>query len=99
MSDSGIGANNDATILESILIEGIPLLNYLQPFKDHVVLDRGFRDNVINLKAMKIKVHMPELKAQNRNEEQFSTRQANKSRQVTMVRWLVEAINGKLISF
>ncbi len=96
MSDSGNGANNDATILESLLIEGSPLLNYLQPNKDHVVLDRGFRDNVTNLKAMKIKVHMPELKAQNRNGEQFSTRQAIKSRQVTMVRWLVEAINGKL---
>lgn len=82
--------------MNSLLLEGSELLNFLKPNKDHVVLDRGFRDSVGILNKMKIDVHMPALKAANRNGEQFSVKQSNQSRKVTLVRWMVEAINGKL---
>jgi hypothetical protein len=88
---TGNGANNDATILESMLVEGNDLWTFLNPEKDHVILDRGFRDIVRDLKRRKLHVHMPELKPT--SQDHFSTMQANR---VTLVRWLVEAINGKL---
>src|ERR1700733_14494593 len=37
---------------------------------------------------------MPELKA--KTKDQFTTTQANTSRKCTLVRWLVEAVNGRL---
>ncbi|XP_035706652.1 uncharacterized protein LOC118435202 [Folsomia candida] len=88
------GANNDAGILKSLLVEGSELLKFLDRKKDRPVVDRGFRDNGPPLKKMGFKVYMPELKA--KNKDQFTTQQANTSRKCTLVRWLVEAVNGRL---
>jgi hypothetical protein len=86
--------NNDANIMKSLLIEESKLWSFMEPEKDHVILDRGFRDVIKQLKQKKFQTHMPELKA--KNKDQFTTMQGNTSRKVTLVRWLVEAVNGRL---
>lgn len=88
------GANNDAGILNSLLVEGGELLRFLDPSKDQPIFDRGFRDNVRPLKMKGFRIHMPELKA--KAKDQFTTAQGNISRKCTLVRWLVEAVNGRL---
>jgi hypothetical protein len=64
--------------MDSLLLEGSELLKFLLPNKDHVVLDRGFRDCTGSLSKKKIAIHMPALKANNKNGEQFSTKQARR---------------------
>ena len=66
----------------------------MDPNKDHIVIDRGFRDTVRELKKLHFQVHMPALK-KNSN-AQFTTEEANTSRKCTLVRWLIEAVNGRL---
>ena len=52
---------------------------------DLIILDRGFRDCIKNLnKEYGIKCHMPT----------FSNDEANNTRFVTKLRWVVEAVNG-----
>jgi hypothetical protein len=75
---------------------GSDIWNFLEPTKDHVIVDRGFRDVVKDLKKKKLDVHMPALKTTAKNTDQFTTSQANISRKCTLVRWLIEAVNGRL---
>lgn len=56
------------------------------------ILDRGFRDVIDDLHACGYETHLP--KTKNRNEDQLTTEQANKSRLVTICRWVIEVING-----
>lgn len=88
------GSNNDAGIMKSLLVEGSDLMNFLDPEKDRPVFDRGFRDVRPLLKKKGFKIYMPELKA--KAKDQFTTMQGNISRKCTLVRWLVEAVNGRL---
>jgi hypothetical protein len=67
--------------------------NFMLP-GDHCVLDRGFRDIITFLQSKNIVTHMPEL--MDKKDKQFSTLEANESRRVTLVRWLVEAVNGRI---
>ncbi|XP_075990360.1 uncharacterized protein LOC142986011 [Anticarsia gemmatalis] len=89
---------SDATIMEQVLenhggpMEEAPI-NFFLEEGDIFILDRGFRDAVPALEAHGYVTHMPPTK--NRNETQLSTEEANKSRLVTMCRWVVEAINGR----
>jgi len=87
------GANNDAGILKAILSQLHPGGEFLQP-GDHCVVDRGFRDAIQAMKDKDLHVHMPELV--DAKSKQFTTSQANESRRVTLVRWLVEAVNGRI---
>ncbi|XP_035702689.1 uncharacterized protein LOC118434065 [Folsomia candida] len=87
------GANNDAGILKSILSELPPDSPYLKP-GDHHILDRGFRDVIQTLLRLGHLTHMPELL--DTDDKQFTTSQGNESRRVTLVRWLVEAVNGRI---
>lgn len=62
-------------------------------------MDRGFRDNLKENGVMKKKkqvCHMPELLPSTQKPKQFTTKQGNESRRVTLVRWVVEAANGRL---
>jgi hypothetical protein len=88
-----IGVNNDAKILRYIL-DRHPIISPYLRAGDHVVLDRGFRDIIEELHEYRIKTHMPELMDQ--TDDQFSTAQGNESRRVTLVRWVVEAANGRI---
>lgn len=89
---------SDATIMQNILnnhngpSEDAPILWFLNA-GDALILDRGFRDVIPNLEECGFEPHMPPSKR--RHETQLNTEDANKSRLITMVRWVVETINGR----
>ena len=87
------GGNNDAKILEFMIKCHPELKNYFEP-GDCFILDRGFRDVLNCLHDEGIQTKMPPFLE--RDEKQFSTEAANSSRQVTMARWVVEAVNGRI---
>ena len=89
------GSNNDANILKAILKSIGGDCQFFKP-GDHNVIDRGFRDVVAGLEAREMEAHMPKLLNRKEKEKQFSTEDANESRRVTLVRWLVEAVNGRI---
>ena len=92
------GANNDASILNATLDktgEG-SLRSVLEP-NDMMLLDRGFRDSISRLDAVGIKYAMPEF--MDKTEKQLSCEKANRSRIVTMGRFVVETANGRLKNF
>lgn len=89
---------SDAQIMEQIL------QNHNEPMEDGAfhyffeqgdvfILDRGFRDSIPLLESHGYVSHMPPSKGPDEN--QLSTENANKSRLITMVRWVVETINGR----
>lgn len=86
------GDNNDAKIMEH-LIKYSPLRLFIRP-RDRVISDRGFRDGKAPMEESGLIVLMLEFLA--KNHKQFSTAEGNSSRKVKMVRWTVEAVNGRL---
>ncbi|KOB63478.1 Vacuolar protein sorting-associated protein 13C [Operophtera brumata] len=90
---------SDAKILRQILdnhtddMEEAPIRWFLET-DDVMVLDRGFRDALTYAEECGFTVCTPQ--SLGRHERQLSTIAANKSRLVTLVRWVVETINGRL---
>ena len=84
-----IGTSNDAKILNDIL-ENTELKSLLKP-NDCFVVDRGFRDVIKKIESMGYSIIMPALRS---SEKQLTTKQANESRVVTKIRWVVECIHG-----
>lgn len=88
---------SDAQIMNDILNNetdhGDGVFNWFFQNGDVFILDRGFRDAVPNLQSHGYSVQMPETR--HANERQLTTEQANKSRLVTITRWVVEVINGR----
>uniref|UniRef100_A0A6P7GRD0 Uncharacterized protein LOC114329946 n=3 Tax=Diabrotica virgifera virgifera TaxID=50390 RepID=A0A6P7GRD0_DIAVI len=82
--------DNDAKILESILNDPNGLITLLQE-GDKFFLDRGFRDVIQKLSNLQFQALMPALKGKRK---QLTSIEANESRMVTMVRWVVEAVHG-----
>ncbi|KAH9636739.1 hypothetical protein HF086_007637 [Spodoptera exigua] len=83
---------NDATITSLNLInEGSCIRSFFRR-GDIFLLDRGFRDVINELQEHGFVTHMPESLLE--NEHQLTTQQANRSRLVTMCRWVVEIVNG-----
>lgn len=62
-------------------------------YGDNFIVDRGFRDSVQAIEDNNINCYMPHLLEKTR--KQFTTKEANESRKITMIRWLVEAVNGR----
>lgn len=60
---------------------------------DIFILDRGFRDCIPFLESYGYKVFKPE--SVDEGATQLTTLQANKSRCVTLCRWVVEVVNGR----
>lgn len=88
--------NNDARILEDMLQEPNGLSSFLKR-GDQMILDRGFRDIIRKLERnYGFKTHMPALLNTKGNKTQFTTKDANATRKVTMVRWVVESANGRI---
>lgn len=85
---------NDATILKSIF-ERYDAFDHFQR-NDIILLDRGFRDCVAFVKDKGFDVKMPALLQVSRDKKQLSTAEANNSRLVTAIRFVVEARNGHL---
>jgi len=85
------GKNNDATILNSVLSsESSRLRNWLTS-NDILVVDRGFRDSIELIEDLGLIAKMPHFL---QNKHQHTTEEANESRLITSVRWIVEAVNG-----
>ena len=85
------GNLNDATIMKKIMKTETHFNNLLEK-GDLFIVDRGFRDCKEFLKELGFFVEMPAL--MNKKEKQLSTLLANKTRIVTKLRWVVEAIHG-----
>lgn len=86
------GKNNDASILKAMFSKNNNIGSIVEN-GDIFILDRGFRDVVEICKSKNIEVFMPELLYK---KQKFNDRQANSSRIVTILRWVVEAVNGRL---
>ena len=82
---------NDAKIMKSILTTEHDFLSLLRK-NDSFIVDRGFRDCIDFVKSLGFSIEMPTFIK--KGEKQLSSLEANKSRIVTKVRWVVEAIHG-----
>jgi hypothetical protein len=82
------GKNNDASIAKNIFINNEQdILNWLHD-EDIIVVDRGFRDAIKTIKRFGFNVQMPDFL---KGKKQLSCKEANHSRCVTKVRWIVES--------
>lgn len=86
--------DNDAKILRE-LDETTNIFNVLEK-NDILLLDRGFRDCVSHFEAKDLDVKMPALLQRSKNKTQLSTAEANKTRLVTALRFIVEVRNGHM---
>ena len=79
--------NNDASIAKNIFINnGEDILNWIQD-DDVIIVDRGFRDAVDTIKRFGLNVQMPNFL---NGKKQLPCNEANHSRCVTKVRWIIE---------
>lgn len=84
--------NNDAAITKHLLLTNESAKNWFQE-NDILIVDRGFRDAVDFLEEG-FNVKMPfYLK---KGSKQHSTEEANLSRLITIVRWMVKSANGRI---
>ena len=60
------------------------------------MVDRGFRDSISVMQALGLDVAMPPFLD---GKKQFSAEEANQSRCITKVRWVVEAANRRIKQF
>lgn len=90
------GTQNDASILKS-LFDTTVLFDSLQE-GDILLLDRGFRDVVPMITEKGLVVKMPSLLQNSVRKGQLTTIEANRSRLVTALRFIIEARNGHLKS-
>ena len=89
--------NNDASILKYVLLNNYEdILNWMQE-SDIMVLRRGFRDSLGVLKVLGIDAAMPSFLGTDR--QQFEVYDANRSRFITKLRWVVKGVNARLKSF
>ncbi|XP_061171659.1 uncharacterized protein LOC133181135 [Saccostrea echinata] len=88
------GRNNDASILSHIVQTNAG--NFMGFLKEHdvLVVDRGFRDSVHFLQECGFQIEMPSFLS--KTSKQHSTAEANSSRLVTKIRWVVEAVNVRI---
>lgn len=86
------GKNNDAQIMNSLIKQrGSELLEWVQP-DDILIVDRGFRDSIETLEEHLLIPKMPRFL--DKGSHQLDTLDANSSRLVTKIRWVVESVNG-----
>lgn len=82
---------SDASIMRDLMQEDSPIHGFLR-VNDVFILDRGFRDSIDKIEECGYNPHMPPTRVRG---EQLTTLDANKSRLITMIRWVVETINGR----
>lgn len=93
LSDS---SNNDASMQKDILIKNKGgILDWIAEH-DIVVVDRGFRDSTGMMKALGLDVCMPDFLNGRRR---FDALEANRSRFISKIRWVVESANGRVKHF
>lgn len=90
MAESFNATKNDAQILEHVLKPKNGLSTILRK-RDVFILDKGFRNVTGFLEKKGYEVLMPVLKGKH---NQLTTEESNKSRLITKIWWIVEAIHG-----
>jgi hypothetical protein len=91
------GNNNDAKILLRMMKEpavGKSIMSILRP-GDALILDRGFQEAIKTVESHGLKAFMPSLLDRSIKQKTFTTEEANKSRQATLLRGVVERANGR----
>lgn len=84
---------SDADIMKALFQDENGGLRLFFREDDIFILDRGFRDAIPLLTELGYKVYKPE--SPEVGQSQLSTERANKSRCVTLCRWVVEVVNGR----
>lgn len=85
---------SDATIMANIVNNKDSPFHWILEQGDALILDRGFRDSIQALEECGYEAHIPPTKA--RGSSQLTTDEANKSRLITICRWVIEGINGRI---
>ena len=88
------GKNNDASITKHILRKNEEDIKHWVQENDVAIVDRGFRDAIEFLAKHGLHVEMPTYLK--KGQSQHTTEEANLSRLVTKVRWVVESANGRI---
>jgi len=88
------GKNNDASILNHVVKNNIEEIKTWVRDGDVFVVDRGFRDSEKVLDDLGVCTEMPKFLP--KGKKQFETEDANKTRFVTKIRWVVESANSRL---
>ncbi len=86
------GKNNDASIAKDIF-QSINQAEKWFSKDDIFVVDRGFRDSLDFFEENSFLTKMP---AFNKNQKQHTTKEANETRIITSMRWVVESANGRI---
>ena len=86
--------NNDANILTHIMKNNIEQIRNWVRKDDVFVVDRGFRDSIDLLEDLGIQTEMPAFFV--KGQKQHNTVEANSSRFVTKIRWVVESANSRI---
>ncbi|CAC5423661.1 unnamed protein product [Mytilus coruscus] len=86
--------NNDASILTHMLKTNVEEIRDWVNEEDILFLDRGFRDAIPLFRRSRIQAEMPRFLK--KGDKQFSTEDANMSRLVTKIRWIVESSNARI---
>ncbi len=93
-----IGPHNanasDSTLLENLLTSNSSFTNLFLPNNSVFVVDRGFRNVIPKCQELGYDVKMPHFMPS--GAKQLTCEQANESRLVTKVRWIVEDVNGQI---
>ena len=86
------GKNNDAKITMDIFKKFDDAGNWFLP-EDFIIVDRGFRDALEFLKRHNYEPKMPSYL---KGKSQHTAKEANNSRVITKIRWVIEAANGRI---
>src|SRR5277367_3696956 len=86
--------NNDASITEHMLKTNVEDVKAWLKEGDLFVVDRGFRDCLDLLHRLGFEPEMPHFLEKGKS--QHTTLEANKSRLVTKIRWVIESANGRV---
>lgn len=87
-----VATKTDAQIMSDIMNDTTSPVHIILQTDDVFILDRGFRDSIPNIESAGYVAHMPPSK--DSHATQLTDIQANKSRQITIVRLVFEVING-----
>ena len=89
--------NNDASILKHVMLNNHEDIFAWIKEGDTMIQDRGFRDSLGVLKALGIDAGMPSFLG--KNQQRFNVCNANQSRFVTKLHWVVGNVNTRLKRF
>ena len=90
----GDGRNNDAEITKNMIYNNKQgFTDWLRP-GDLVVVDRGSHHCILDLEKFGYKTKM--LCFLNEDQSQVTTSQANDTRFITKIRWMIESANDRL---